>query len=146
MVEPLPALPNILLSVANALIVLAIKLAIRPMLIITIGAIPPAIPTTLVIKDFTPLSSSLNLLRTLVPNSINGVTKLIKISPMGAIAPLNSSTAPLNLYRGESSTRLSSLSASTPSSAVVALVSSSTRLAWLPSAITFWKRVESLAN
>ena len=124
----------------------ATPLATRPKPIRNAGATIPIIPTKLVTNDFVPSSRLLNFSRIFVPNSMIGVTAFTKASPSGTSDTFRSSTAFWNLYIGEASTRLSSRSDSTASSAVVAFVSCRTRVAWLPSATTFWNSVDRREN
>ena len=130
----------------NPLIRFATPLAIRPKVIRNIGPKPPTSVVATTTKFLAPSLMSLNFSRIFVPNSTSGVTALRNASPTGARDARNASMAPWNLYIGESSTRLSSRSERIASSSVVACVSCRTRCAWLPSATTFWNRVDIRAN
>ena len=141
-----PALFRDALKKANILITLATPLAIRPKPIKNTGPITPAMAVRPTTNPFAPSSSSLNFLRMLVPNSSSGVTAFRNASPSGTRVTLMSSIAFWNLNIGESSILFISRSDSTASSSVVALVSFRTRLAWLPSLITFWNNVDRREN
>ena len=120
--DDFPAPLNMLDIAANIFMRLATPLATRPNVISSTGPIPATTVVAITAKFLASSLIELNLSRNCLANSITGVMAFRNASPRGTRDTLISSTAFLNLYIGESSTRFNSRSARIASSSEELLV------------------------
>ena len=141
-----PSFKNPLRIARNSLTIFAAPFASKPNVIKSAGPIIPTSVVATTINFFVPSLRPLNFSNIPAIDFTIGVTASKNVLPIGAIVSFNVSTASLKFVPTAFSIVFNSRSDIIASSSTSILESSRTRLAWVPSFVTFWNNVDKREN